>query len=102
MTSLVILTVNFPYEGGEQFIESEISYWDSTKFEKVLIYPSNRQGLKRLYPKSISILNGLSPNVSKLEKLYFASLGFFSRIFGKNSNTFFLQRKLILLTYIML
>lgn len=101
MTSLVILTVNFPYEGGEQFIESEISYWDSTKFEKVLIYPSNRQGLKRLYPKSISILNGLSPNVSKLEKLYFASLGF-SLEFLERTQIPFLQRKLILLTYIML
>lgn len=94
MTSLVILTVNFPYEGGEQFIESEISYWDSTKFEKVLIYPSNRQGLKRLYPKSISILNGLSPNVSKLEKLYFVSLGFFSRIFWKELKYLFSSKKI--------
>jgi len=94
MTSLVILTVSFPYEGGEQFIESEIFYWDNTKFKKVLIYPSNRQGLERLYPENINILNEFSPANSKLEKLYFAFLGFFSSIFWKELKYLFFSKKI--------
>lgn len=94
MTSLVILTVSFPYEGGEQFIESEICYWDNTKFKHVLIYPSSRQGLKRSYPESINVLNGLSPNSSNLEKIYFALLGFFSRIFWKELKYLFFSKKI--------
>ena len=90
MTNLVILTVSFPYQGGEQFIESEIFYWKNTKFKKVLIYPSNRQGLKRSYPESINILYSPSCNYTKLEKLYFALLGLFSSIFWKELKSLFL------------
>lgn len=94
MASLVILTVSFPYEGGEQFIESEICYWGNTKFKKVLIYPSSRQGLKRSYPESINVLNDYSPTSSKLEKLYFSFLGFFSSIFWKELKFLFFSKKI--------
>ena len=94
MTSLVILTVSFPYEGGEQFIESEICYWNNTKFKNVLIYPSSGQGLKRSYPESINILKSFSPISSKLEKLYFALLSFFSSIFWKELKYLFFSKKI--------
>ncbi|MGS4868102.1 glycosyltransferase [Acinetobacter baumannii] len=94
MTNLVILTVSFPYQGGEQFIESEIFYWNNTKFKNVLIYPSNRQGLKRLYPESINILYSPSCTYTKLEKLYFALLGLFSSIFWKELKFLFFSKKI--------
>jgi glycosyltransferase involved in cell wall biosynthesis len=94
MANLVILTVSFPYEGGEQFIESEIIYWSNTKFRKVLIYPSRRQGVKRSYPESINVLNGISSTSSKLQKIYFALLGFLSTIFWKELKYLFISKKI--------
>lgn len=95
MTSLVILTVSFPYEGGEQFIESEIAYWDNTKFKNVFIYPGSMHGDKRSYPESITVLHNFSNfKNSKLEKLFFALLGFFSELFWEELKTIFLSKKI--------
>lgn len=56
MRNLVILTESFPYEGGEQFIESEVSYWGKIAFDKVYILPNTVSSeVIRFYPSEISI-----------------------------------------------
>lgn len=56
MNNLVLLTNSFPYEGGEQFLESEIQYWEKTGFDNVYIIPSQSKGISRAYPSSINII----------------------------------------------
>lgn len=94
MSSLLILTASFPYEGGEQFIESEISYWGNTKFKKVLILPSNTQGLRRIYPENISVLDYFSHSGSKIEKLYFIFLALCAGVFWKEIRYLILSKKI--------
>lgn len=97
MATLVILTASFPYEGGEQFIEAEISYWTDTKFKKIFIFPSSAQGLKRFCPDNITILNHRSDFNNKFEKIYFAFLSLFSLLFWREINSNFFLKKLNLL-----
>lgn len=56
MNNLVLLTSNFPYEGGEQFLESEIQYWVNTGFDNVYIVPCQTKGSCRPYPKNIKVI----------------------------------------------
>lgn len=80
MKRLIILTNNFPYDGGEQFIESEIFYWKNSKFDEVLILPNQYKGGIRDIPSNISVVGKPS---SKIKKLFFVFLAFFSPIFFK-------------------
>lgn len=56
MHHLFILTSAFPYEGGEQFLETEIEFWNSTKFNKVWIIPEQSSGKMRDIPHKIKVL----------------------------------------------
>lgn len=56
MTSIVFLTSSFPYEGGEQFIEEEIKYWNDTRFKNVYILPHSKRGELRSLPSNIKLL----------------------------------------------
>lgn len=58
MKNLILLTASFPYEGGEQFLETEIQYWKDTAFDNVYILPSTSSGSLRDYPTGIKILVG--------------------------------------------
>ena len=71
MKRLIILTNNFPYDGGEQFIESEIFYWKNSKFDEVLILPNQYKGGIRDIPSNISVVGKPS---SKIKKLFFVFL----------------------------
>lgn len=86
MTSLVILTSDFPYNGGEQFIEAEIGYWQNTQFNNVYILPSKKGDSVRLYPDKIKILE---PEIDStyLTKLKYVVLSLYSIYFW---NEFFL------------
>lgn len=54
MKNLVILTESFPYQGGEQFIESEVHYWVDTTFDNVYILPKMAPTENvRFYPESL-------------------------------------------------
>lgn len=58
MRNLILLTASFPYEGGEQFLETEIQYWKDTAFDNVYILPSTSNGSLRDYPPEIKMLIG--------------------------------------------
>lgn len=57
MSNLVILTGSFPYNGGEQFLETEIFFWANTQFNKIYIIPSKNTGKLRSIPENIEVLN---------------------------------------------
>lgn len=56
MNNLIILTSSFPYEGGEQFLETEIKYWKGTNFDNVYIMSDNNKGALRSFPGEIKLL----------------------------------------------
>lgn len=101
MKKLIILTSSFPYEGGEQFIESEIQYWGKSRFDKIILIPASQKGNRRWVPDNIDIMGH---SFSKLKKIIFFILAFFSVFFYKeiiyilvNEKKFFLQKTLIAL-----
>lgn len=57
MHHLFILTSAFPYEGGEQFLETEINFWNNTNFHKVWIIPEQSFGMMRGFPSNIQVLS---------------------------------------------
>lgn len=60
MNQLVLLTIEFPYGKGENFLETEIKYL-SEKFDTVFVIPSrNNNNSPRQLPKNCQILNDLS------------------------------------------
>lgn len=77
MRNLLFLTSHFPYEGGEQFIESEIPYWEYTRFNNILIIPYKSKGVIRNYPKRMKIIK---LNFIRY-KFYYVLLSFFSNLF---------------------
>lgn len=52
---LAILTTSFPYYPGEQFIESEVSYWETGQFTDVFILPSVVDGQPRAIPQKFKV-----------------------------------------------
>lgn len=80
MNNLVLLTSSFPYEGGEQFLESEVQYWENTKFDNVYIMPYQAKGSIRSYPKKIKVIEP----IYKKSKANYALLSLFSPIYHKD------------------
>ncbi len=56
MNKLFILTSCFPYEGGEQFLETEIEFWNDTKFDDIFIVPASSNGKPRFIPNNIKVI----------------------------------------------
>lgn len=77
---IALLTSSFPFEGGEQFLESEIPYWENNK-GKLIIFPMETFGSQRNYPKGIIVDRSLSKKKSHLSKLKNLFLGCFSKYF---------------------
>ena len=82
MSSLLILTASFPYEGGEQFIESEVHYWAKTGFDNVYILPEiSPTQVVRYFPKELIILQRFE--VSSYSKLFILLFIVFYPLFWK-------------------
>jgi glycosyltransferase involved in cell wall biosynthesis len=65
---LILLTNGFPYEKGEQFLETEIEYL-AKHFRKIYIYPISWNGEERKVPQNVEIIKfnkGLKFSVKKL------------------------------------
>lgn len=80
MKNLILLTENFPYGGGEQFLEAEIKHWENTGFDNVYIIPNSCNGEARDIPSSIKILNNSKKTKNNL---LYAFISLFSSIFYK-------------------
>lgn len=82
MNNLVILTNSFPYEGGEQFIESEVHYWAKTGFDNVYILPEKSPTqVVRYFPNELIILQRFE--VSSYSKLFILLFIVFYPLFWK-------------------
>lgn len=68
--SLILLTNGFPYEKGEQFLETEIQYL-AKQFEKIYIYPISWNGKKRDVPNNVEIIKFKKGNSFSVRKLFF-------------------------------
>ena len=51
---IAFLTAKFPFEGGEQFIENEIPYWEDDN-TTLIIFPMVCEGEVRYYPENVQI-----------------------------------------------
>ncbi|SUA56888.1 colanic acid biosynthesis glycosyltransferase WcaL [Oligella urethralis] len=77
MKNLIVLTLNFPYEGGEQFVETEARYWANTKFDKIYLLPNSKKGELREFPSEVSFLSSKKDN----KKIIYILLSLFNSIF---------------------
>jgi colanic acid/amylovoran biosynthesis glycosyltransferase len=55
MTEIWILTHSFPYEPGEQFLETEIKYWSKLSHDNIVLLPASANGIKRNIPPNITV-----------------------------------------------
>lgn len=82
MKNLVILTNSFPYEGGEQFIESEVHYWAKVGFDNVYILPEiSPTQVIRYFPKELIVLQRFE--ISSCSKLFILLFIVFYSLFWK-------------------
>ncbi len=91
MKSLAIITNSFPYPPGEQFIETEIKFWQETQFEQVSLLPASSSGQPRAVPSCINVETTLS-----LDKPAFhhAFKAVFSQCFRTEIRCLILSKKL--------
>ncbi|MGQ1693165.1 glycosyltransferase [Acinetobacter baumannii] len=94
--NILILTSSFPYDGGEQFIESEIRFWEQSKFNNIYILPNSQKGGIRNFPERIKLIS--NPNEKRF-KLFYLIKALLSFVFFKeliflvlNSNNKFYWR----------
>jgi colanic acid/amylovoran biosynthesis glycosyltransferase len=55
MPSILLMTNNYPYPPGEQFLEDEIGYWAESGFEDIRILPVTGPGEPRPVPEQIEV-----------------------------------------------
>ena len=56
MERILIITWNYPYYPGEQFLETEIRFWGNNKEVLVTLLPSNTRGKPRKIPRNIKLI----------------------------------------------
>lgn len=82
MKNLIILTNKFPYGMGEQFLETEIKYWENNSFDKIYILPHSSDISIRTVPKNIeTIKNENNQNNIRYVALSFVSYTLYKEIF---------------------
>lgn len=69
--NIAIITGAFPYHPGEQFIETEITFWENTAFDHVYLLPCSSNGTARPVPPNIVVDTALSSK--KYNKFIFAA-----------------------------
>jgi colanic acid/amylovoran biosynthesis glycosyltransferase len=62
---ILIITSSFPYPPGEQFLESEIKFWNNSNFKNVTIIPEVAIGEPRVVPDSIRVSTQLAQSKKK-------------------------------------
>ena len=56
MKKILIITWNYPYYPGEQFLGTEIEFWGNNKGVDIIILPSNTRGEPREIPQNIKLI----------------------------------------------
>jgi glycosyltransferase involved in cell wall biosynthesis len=63
---IAIITAAFPFYPGEEFMETEITYWTKTCFDEVYILPTRTSGILRDIPKNIKLDTTLQESTTKI------------------------------------
>jgi colanic acid/amylovoran biosynthesis glycosyltransferase len=78
--TIIFLTDRYPYEGGEQFIESEIPHWGNYDI-KLVIMPLVCEGKVRRYPNNVTVDKCLHEQLTLYARLKGLINGVFSKYF---------------------
>jgi colanic acid/amylovoran biosynthesis glycosyltransferase len=70
---IVLFTERYPYEGGEQFLETEIVYL-TQRFERVIVVPRFTEGSCRPTPSTATIVTSLADRSPRGAKKHIARL----------------------------
>lgn len=81
--TVLLLTENFPYPPGEQFLEEEVIYWNKFFNGKLIILPVHAIGVPRSLPENIEVELCLSKNVSYFHTFLLTFRALFSKVFFK-------------------
>lgn len=92
--TVLLLTENFPFLPGEQFLEEEVIYWEKFFDGKLVILPANARGKARSIPEGIDVDLALSKNVSLFQSVRCIFVALFSRIFIRELAYLLSTRKL--------
>lgn len=110
LSKILLLTVNYPYGSGEQFLAGEIEYL-SKKDLYIEIYPYSKKGQKRRTPQNIEILEvpifhrafiyliGGLFSIIKYHRYYISDL--VALIKKEKSNIFYLSRITYIINYML-
>lgn len=80
MKKIILITNQFPYEGGEQFLETEVQYYHDTE---LILMPKIKNGHSRKVPSGIAVDDFLSKNSFLKSKIVYLLKSFGSTIFYK-------------------
>jgi len=85
MFNIILITEGFPYNNGEQFLETEVKYISKHKNINLTIMPKRIGNNKREVDNSIAVDNYLNDynKVSKLTKIKYLGKVVFSKLFLK-------------------
>ena len=93
MKKVILITSQFPYSGGEQFLETEVGYYNNIE---LLIMPKVKTESIVTLPKDVILDNFLINNSFKKNKFIYLIKSLKHKIFYKElfSNTFFNIKKI--------
>jgi colanic acid/amylovoran biosynthesis glycosyltransferase len=77
---VLFITTAFPFYPGEQFIEDEINYLDSSLLDFTVV-PMSANGEPRAVRKEIKIEKYLAENINSINQLIYTFKAFFSKTF---------------------
>lgn len=80
---ILLLTANFPYYPGEQFLEEEIGYWGNDFSGRLTILPENALGVPREIPKNIVVDHSLAIEEEAIYRRLFYFYVLLSPVFRK-------------------
>ncbi|SFV60186.1 Glycosyltransferase [hydrothermal vent metagenome] len=88
MRKIILITYTFPYSNKEQFLETEIQYWQKKENIQLVIMPTVKNSNQREIPKNIFIDNLLSNTFKSISiKILFMFKSLFSSLFYKELRT---------------
>lgn len=81
MNKIILVTAQFPYQGGEQFLETEVKYYCVHQDIDFIILPTMKNQFLRKIPECIAVNDFLICNQWNKIKFYYLIKAMFSKLF---------------------
>jgi glycosyltransferase involved in cell wall biosynthesis len=78
---IVLITSNFPYYPGEQFLEEEVQCWSEFYSGSLIILPCSKRGIARELPENVLVDSSLTKPSSSFSIFFYRVRTLFSNIF---------------------